>query len=120
MQQRRDQPGTRIPAIKHQHVLSTESVKPLKQHLTFADQRTVQNQRVEQFDPWPKQTEDGRFSNMAAPFQVKQGQTYLRCIRRQDPQALPVRLLRNDLIDQAQQFCIERLKEIGDQMAARL
>ena len=120
MQQRSDQPGPRISPIKHQHVLGAEPVKPLKQHLTFADQRTVQNQRVEQLDPWSKQTEDHRLPNMASPFWVKQGQANLRCIRRQDPQALPVRLLRNDLIDQTQQFRIERIEGIGDQMATRL
>jgi len=120
MQQRRDQPGSRTAPIEHQHVLVTEPVKPLKQHLAFANQRTVQDQRVKQLDPWPKQTEDHRLPNMAAPFRIKQGQANLRCVRRQDPQTLPVRLLRNDLIDQAQQLCIERLKEIGDQMATRL
>ncbi len=40
-------------------------------------------------------------------------QTYLRCIRRQDPQALPVRLLRNDLIDQAQQSVLSGSKRLA-------
>ncbi|MGB4911222.1 MAG: hypothetical protein WBO95_03645 [Candidatus Dechloromonas phosphoritropha] len=57
---------------------------------------------------------------MASPFWVKQGQANLRCICRQDPQALPVRLLRNDLIDQTQQFRIERIEGIGEQMATCL
>ena len=118
MQQRSDQPGPRIAPIEHQHVLATEPVKPLKQHLAFADQRTVQNQRVKQLDPGPKQTEDHRLPNMTATFRVKQGQANLRRIRRQDPQALPEWLLRNDFIDQAQQFRIEWIEEIGKQMTA--
>ena len=43
---------------------------------------------------------------------ARQDTTHLGRIRCQEPYALPVRLLSDDLIDQAQQFSIERIEDI--------
>lgn len=115
-----DQAAPGITAIEHQHVLVAQPVKALEQHLPFADQGAVQNQRVEQLDARTKQAEQGGLADAALSRWVEQGQANLGRIGGQDPQSQPERLSDNDLVDQAQQFGIERIEGIGKQVAARL
>jgi len=114
------QPGARVTAIKDQHVVGAKSVEPLEQHLSLADQRAVQNQRIEQLDAGTKQAEQRRFADAAFALRVEQGQANLRRIGGQNPQSLPTRRFGKMLIDQAQQFVIEGIEYICPQMASRL
>ena len=120
LEQDGDQPATGITAIKHQHVLAAQAVKALEQHLPFADQRAVQDQRIEQLDAWTKQAKQGGLVDTALSLAVEQGQANLGGIGGQHPQPQPERLSRNDLVHQTKQFGIERIEDIGKQMAARL
>ena len=120
VQQGRDQPGARITAIEHQHVLSAQPVQTLEQHLPLADLRAVQDQRIKQLGAGAKQTEQRRLADTPPPVTVEQGQANLRRIGGQYPQALPARCFGQVRIDEAQQLVIERIEDIRSQMAARL
>lgn len=120
LEQDSDQPATGVAAIKHQHVLAIKAVKALEQHLPFADQRAMQNQRIEHLDAGTKQAEQRGLADAALSLGVEQGQANLGGIGGQNPQPQPERLSGNGLVDQAEQLGIERLEDIGKQMAARL
>lgn len=120
LEQDSDQPATGITAIEHQHVLAAKAVKALEQHLPFADQRAVQDQRIEQLDARTKQAEQGGLADTALSLRVEQGQADFGSVGGQNPKALPKRLSGNVFVDQAQQFSIERIEDIGNQAAARL
>lgn len=92
----------------------------LEQHLPFADQRAVQNQRIEQLDARTKQAEQVGLADAALSLRVEQGQAKLGRIGGENPQPQPERLSRNTLVDQAEQFGVERIEDIGKQVAARL
>ena len=120
MQQGCNQPSPRITAIKHQQVGATQTIKALEQHLSLTHQRTVQNQRIKQFNARPEQTEYRRLTDTTLARLIQQGQANLGSIRRQNPQTMPKRLCWDGLIDQTQQFRIERIKNVGQQMTTRL
>lgn len=115
-----NQPGSRITAIQYQHVLTAKAVETLEQHLPLANQRAVKNQRIEQLDAWTKQAEQGGLADAALSVPVKQSKANLGSVGGQNPKALPKRLSGNALVDQAQQFIVERIEDIGKEAAARL
>jgi len=110
----------RITVIQHQHVLAAQWVKAFEQHLPFADQRAVQDVRIEQLNAWAKQGEQGGLLDAALALRVEQGQAHLGSVGGQNPQSQPKRLSGNVLVDQTQQFIIERIQDIGPKAAARL
>lgn len=120
VEQGRHQPGPWITTIQHQQILAPQPVQALEQHLPFADQGTVQDQRIEQLNAGAKQAEQGGLADAALALLVEQGQANLGSVCGQDPQAVPERLRGNALIDQTQQFRIERLEDMGKKAAARL
>jgi hypothetical protein len=114
-----DQPGSRITAIQYQHVLTAKAIETLEQHLPLTNQRAVQNQRIKQLDAWTKQAEQGGLADATLSIPVKQSQANLGSVGGQNPKALPKRLSGNALVDQAQQFIVERIEDIGKEPAAR-
>ena len=120
VQQGRDQPGARITAIEHQHIVGAQPVQTLEQHLPLADLRAVQDQRIKQLGAGAKQTEQRRLTDTTSSLRVEQRQANLRRIGGQYLQAQPARGFGQVRIDEAQQLVIEQIEDIRSQMAARL
>ena len=120
VQQGGDQPGARITAIKHQHIVGAQPVQTLEQHLPLADLRAVQDQRIKQLGAGAKQTEQRRLTDTTSSLRVEQRQANLRRIGGQYLQAQPARGFGKVFIDQAQQLVVEQIEDIRSQMAARL
>lgn len=115
-EQDRDQPGCRIAAVKHQEILRVETIQLFKQDLSLVADR-IKRHALEQLHVGHEECKREQLPDRSATFFIKQGQTELRSVGRQNAQAAPARDT-DGVLDKPQEFAIYGVEGGGEEMRA--